>query len=51
MVTPSDFNDFGGGLAQGMFADQMLTDGRVVSNIRNIVTFPGLGFGAGVPSF
>ena len=40
------FNDFGGGLAQGMFADQTLPDGRVVSNIRNILTFPGLGFAA-----
>ena len=40
------FNDFNGGLAQGMFADQTLPDGRVVSNIRNILTFPGLGFGA-----
>jgi hypothetical protein len=43
------FNDFGGGLAQGMFANQMLPDGRVVTNIRNILTFPGLGFAA--PSF
>src|SRR5919106_5352140 len=48
-LSSSSFNDFGGGLAQGMFADQMLPDGRVVSNIRNILTFPGLGFAA--PSF
>jgi hypothetical protein len=48
-LTSNSFNDFGGGLAQGMFADQMLPDGRVVSNIRNILTFPGLGFAP--PSF
>jgi hypothetical protein len=42
------FDDFGGGLAQGMFADQTLPDGRVVSNIRNILTFPGLGLDAPV---
>jgi hypothetical protein len=30
-----------------MFADQALPDGRVVSNIRNILTFPGFGFAAG----
>jgi hypothetical protein len=42
------FDDFGGGLAQGMFADQTLSDGRVVSNIRNILTFPGLGLDAPV---
>jgi hypothetical protein len=42
----NSFHDFGGGLAQGMFADQTLPDGRIVSNIRNILTFPGLGFGA-----
>jgi hypothetical protein len=48
-LSSTSFNDFGGGLAQGMFADQMLPDGRVVSNIRNILTFPGLGFAA--PSF
>jgi hypothetical protein len=48
-LSSSSFNDFGGGLAQGMFADQTLPDGRVVTNIRNILTFPGLGFAA--PSF
>ena len=45
-LSSTSFNDFGGGLAQGMFADQTLSDGRVVSNIRNILTFPGLGFAA-----
>jgi hypothetical protein len=45
-LSSNSFNDFGGGLAQGMFADQTLPDGRVVSNIRNILTFPGLGFAA-----
>jgi hypothetical protein len=45
-LSSSSFNDFGGGLAQGMFANQSLPDGRVVSNIRNILTFPGLGFAA-----
>ncbi len=40
------FDDFGGGLAQGVFASKTLPDGRVVSNIRNILTFPGLGFAA-----
>lgn len=46
-LSSSSFNDFGGGLAQGMFANQTLPDGRVISNIRNILTFPGLGFAAG----
>jgi hypothetical protein len=45
-LSSDSFNDFGGGLAQGMFANQTLQDGRVVSNIRNILTFPGLGFAA-----
>jgi hypothetical protein len=45
-LSSRSFNDFGGGLAQGMFASQTLPDGRVVSNIRNILTFPGLGFAA-----
>lgn len=40
------FDDFGGGLAQGISAAKTLPDGRVVANIRNILTFPGLGFGA-----
>lgn len=48
-LTSNSFADFGGGLAQGMFADQATPDGRVVSNIRNILTFPGLGFAD--PSF
>jgi hypothetical protein len=42
----TSFNDFDGGLAQGMFANQTLPDGQVISNIRNILTFPGLGFAA-----
>ena len=40
------FEDFGGGLAQGMFAPQTLPDGREVANTRNILTFPDLGFAA-----
>lgn len=40
------FEDFGGGLAQGMFAAQTHPDGREVANTRNILTFPGLGFAA-----
>ncbi|MGH9163201.1 MAG: hypothetical protein ACRD2X_24835, partial [Vicinamibacteraceae bacterium] len=40
------FFDFGGGLAQGMSAEKTMPDGRVISNIRNILTFPGLGFDA-----
>jgi hypothetical protein len=38
------FEDFGGGLAQGISDAQQLPDGRTVANIRNILTFPGLGF-------
>jgi hypothetical protein len=47
-LSSRSFFDFGGGLAQGMFANQTLPDGRVVTNIRNILTFPGLGFDAPV---
>jgi hypothetical protein len=46
VLRSDSFEDFGGGLAQGMFAAETLPDGRVVSNIRNILTFPGLGFAA-----
>lgn len=42
----NSFNDFGGGLAQGVSANQTLADGRVITNIRNVLTFPGLGFEA-----
>jgi hypothetical protein len=42
----SSFEDFGGGLAQGVSASQTLPDGRIVSNIRTVLTFPGLGFQA-----
>ncbi len=45
-LSSDSFDDFGGGLAQGMFAPQTLADGRTVTNIRNILTFPGLGFDA-----
>ena len=45
-LSSSSFEDFGGGLAQGMSAPQTLPDGRTVANIRNILTFPGLGFDA-----
>jgi hypothetical protein len=39
------FDDFDGGLAQGISAQQTI-DGMTVANIRNILTFPGLGFDA-----
>lgn len=45
-LSSESFDDFGGGLAQGMSAPQTLSDGRTVANIRNILTFPGLGFDA-----
>ncbi|MDT8304374.1 MAG: hypothetical protein RRC07_00445 [Anaerolineae bacterium] len=45
-VTSDHFEDFGGGLAQGVFRNHMTEDGRQVSNIRNVLTFPGLGFEA-----
>jgi hypothetical protein len=43
-VTSDSFDDHGGGLAQGVFQHHTTADGRQVSNIRNIITFPGLGF-------
>ena len=45
-VTSDDFEDFGGGLAQGVFRNHVTEDGRQVANIRNVLTFPGLGFEA-----
>jgi hypothetical protein len=45
-LSSDSFEDFGGGLAQGISAAQTLPDGRVVANIRTILTFPGLGLGA-----
>lgn len=45
-LTSDDFDDLGGGLAQGMSDPQTLDDGRTVANIRNILTFPGLGTAA-----
>jgi hypothetical protein len=45
-LTSESFDDFGGGLAQGMSDAQELADGRTVANIRNILTFPGYGFDA-----
>jgi hypothetical protein len=45
-LSSDDFEDFGGGLAQGVSIPKTLPDGRVVANIRNILTFPGLGFAA-----
>ena len=35
--------EFGAGLAQGVVAPEMLPDGRIHQNIRNVLTFPGLG--------
>jgi hypothetical protein len=45
-VTSDHFEDFGGGLAQGVFQMHTTEDGLQVSNIRNVLTFPGLGFEA-----
>ena len=39
----------GEGLAQGISAPQTLEDGRTHANIRNVLTFPGLGDPEGVP--
>jgi hypothetical protein len=36
-------DEFGHGLAQGVVAPEMLPDGTVHQNIRNVLTFPGLG--------
>jgi len=38
--------EFGAGLAQGISIPRTMADGRTIANIRNILTFPGLGFGA-----
>ncbi|MGH9627755.1 MAG: hypothetical protein ACRD7E_05360 [Bryobacteraceae bacterium] len=38
-------SEFGTGLAQGVSLPQM-KNGKTVANIRNILTFPGLGFAA-----
>ncbi|HSM54808.1 MAG TPA: hypothetical protein VK879_01535 [Candidatus Sulfomarinibacteraceae bacterium] len=47
ITLPSDsFEDHGGGLAQGVFKMHTTEDGRQISNIRNVITFPGLGFEA-----
>lgn len=35
--------DFGHGLAQGVSAPEVLPDGRTQANVRNVLTFPGLG--------
>lgn len=45
-VTSDSFEDHGGGLAQGVFKMHTTEDGRQISNIRNVITFPGLGFEA-----
>ena len=45
-VTSDSFEDHGGGLAQGVFKTHTADDGRQISNIRNVITFPGLGFEA-----
>jgi hypothetical protein len=36
-------DDFGHGLAQGISAPQMMADGTVQANVRNVLTFPGFG--------
>ena len=38
--------EFGTGLAQGISIPGMTPDGRTIANIRNILTFPGLGLAA-----
>ena len=38
--------EFGMGLAQGISIPKSTADGRTIANIRNVLTFPGLGFGA-----
>ena len=38
--------DFGLGLAQGISIPHKTADGRTIADIRNILTFPGLGFAA-----
>lgn len=45
-VSTDAFEDYGGGLAQGVSAPETLPDGRTVANIRNVLTFPGLGLEA-----
>lgn len=45
-VTTDSFEDHGGGLAQGVFKMHTGEDGQQISNIRNVITFPGLGFDA-----
>ncbi|RUL87972.1 hypothetical protein [Tautonia sociabilis] len=45
-LTSDSFDDFGGGLAQGISIPRVGADGRLVANIRNVLTFPGLGFDA-----
>jgi hypothetical protein len=37
---------FGSGLAQGVSIPKSAGDGRTIANIRNVLTFPGLGFAA-----
>ena len=41
--------EWGEGLAQGISAPRTLEDGRTQANIRNVLTFPGLGDPDGVP--
>lgn len=43
-------SEWGTGLAQGISAPAMLDDGRTHANIRNVLTFPGLGDPGGVPN-
>lgn len=43
-LSSDSFDDHGGGLAQGISAPVTLDDGTRINNIRNILTFPGLGF-------
>lgn len=44
IISSESFEDHGGGLAQGVSASMTLDDGTQLSNIRNVLTFPGIGF-------
>lgn len=45
-ATSDSFDDHGGGLAQGVSQAHTTEDGRRITNIRNVLTFPGLGLEA-----
>lgn len=45
-ATSDSFDDHCGGLAQGVSQAHTTEDGLRITNIRNVLTFPGLGFEA-----